>query len=84
VIAFARSVGILVINTFTSMNKAKAAGINASSFFDLKAQLAKQEDEFAKKKKAGLGSITVGGVKRPEKVTTSDFDTFLVLTRSES
>jgi hypothetical protein len=50
-------------------NKAKAAGISASSFFDLKAELAKQEDDFAKNKAAGKSNaIIVGGVKRPDKV----------------
>lgn len=50
-------------------NKAKAAGINASSFFDLKAELAKQEDDFAKNKTAGKShAMIVGGVKRPDKV----------------
>jgi hypothetical protein len=50
-------------------NKAKAAGISASSFFDLKAELTKQEDEFAKNKAAGKSNTTiVGGVKRPDKV----------------
>jgi len=51
-----------------SVNKAKAAGISASSFFDLKAELSKQEDEFAKKRAAGLSTAIIGGVKRPEKV----------------
>lgn len=49
-------------------NKAKAAGVSASSFFDLKAELAKQEEEFAKNKAAGKGAALVGGVKRPDKV----------------
>jgi hypothetical protein len=52
-------------------NKAKAAGISASSFFDLKAELGKQEDEFAKNKAAGKkNAMIVGGVKRPDKVRT--------------
>lgn len=51
-------------------NKAKAAGISASSFFDLKAELSKQEEDFAKNKAAGKGSSIVGGVgKRQEKVS---------------
>lgn len=49
-------------------NKAKAAGISASSFFDLKAELSKQEDDFAKSKAAGKSTLIVGGVKRPDKV----------------
>ncbi|KAI0734212.1 hypothetical protein C8Q72DRAFT_454987 [Fomitopsis betulina] len=48
-------------------NKAKAAGVSASSFFDLKAELAKQEEDFAKNKAAGKGAALVGGVKRPDK-----------------
>ena len=43
-------------------NKAKVAGVSASSFLDLKAELAKQESEFKKK-----GSRSTGG----EKVSTS-------------
>lgn len=50
-------------------NKAKAAGISASSFFDLKAELAKQENDFAKNKAAGKSNaMIVGGIKRPDKV----------------
>ena len=48
--------------------KAKAAGVSASSFLDLKAELAKQETEFSKKKAVGGQSYTVGGIQRPEKV----------------
>lgn len=40
-------------------NKAKAAGISASSFFDLKAEIAKQEEEFAKSKAAGKSTARV-------------------------
>lgn len=40
-------------------NKAKAAGVSASSFLDLKAELAKQESEFKKK-----GSRSTGGEKK--------------------
>ncbi|KAL0954779.1 hypothetical protein HGRIS_003729 [Hohenbuehelia grisea] len=50
--------------------KAKAAGISASSFFDLKAELAKKEDEFSKNKAAGKSRAIVGGVKRPDKKPT--------------
>lgn len=48
--------------------KAKAAGVSAGSFLDLKAELAKKEEEFAKKKAAGKSVAVVGGVKRPDKV----------------
>lgn len=48
-------------------NKAKAAGVSASSFLDLKAELAKHESDLAKKKASGSSSY-VTGVKRPEKV----------------
>ncbi|KAH9928618.1 uncharacterized protein B0H18DRAFT_874756 [Fomitopsis serialis] len=51
-------------------NKAKAAGVSASSFFDLKAELAKQEEEFVKNKTAGKATALVGGVKRPDKKPT--------------
>ncbi|KAH9481434.1 Coiled-coil domain-containing protein 174 [Psilocybe cubensis] len=50
--------------------KSKAKGINASSFFDLKAELSKQEAEFAKAKAAGRSTSIVGGVKRPDKKPT--------------
>jgi hypothetical protein len=53
-------------------NKAKAAGVSTSSFFDLKAELAKQENDFAKNKAAGnSNAMIVGGVKRPDKVCRS-------------
>jgi hypothetical protein len=48
--------------------KAKAKGISASSFLDLKAELSKQEDEFTRNKAAGKSNYIVGGVKRPDKV----------------
>ncbi|KAG1771011.1 hypothetical protein EDD22DRAFT_14005 [Suillus occidentalis] len=51
-------------------NKARAAGVSASSFFDLKAEIAKKEDEFARNKAAGGSKYTVGGVKRPDKKPT--------------
>jgi hypothetical protein len=40
----------------------------SSTFFDLKAEIAKQEEEFAKSKAAGKSNLIVGGVKRPDKV----------------
>lgn len=49
-------------------NKAKAAGVSASSFFDLKAELSKKEEDFAKEKAAGRATALVGGVKRLDKV----------------
>ncbi|KAF9468133.1 hypothetical protein BDZ94DRAFT_1280013 [Collybia nuda] len=51
------------------MSKSKGKGVSASSFFDLKAELSKQEQEFAKNKAAGKNYI-VGGVKRPDKKPT--------------
>ena len=50
-------------------SKSKAKGISASSFFDLKAELAKQESEFLKAKAAGTVTPIVGGVKRPDKAS---------------
>ncbi|KAJ7592997.1 hypothetical protein C8J56DRAFT_779666 [Mycena floridula] len=50
-------------------SKSKAKGISASSFFDLKAELSKQEQEFAKNKAAGKTTI-IGGVHRPDKKPT--------------
>lgn len=52
-------------------DKAKAAGISASSFFDLKAELSKKEAEFSKNKAAGKANAVVGGVKRDNKVCTA-------------
>lgn len=52
-------------------NKAKAAGVSSSSFFDLKAELAKQEEEFAKNKAASKSTALAGGAKRPDKVRSS-------------
>ncbi|KAI0368746.1 hypothetical protein BV20DRAFT_968832 [Pilatotrama ljubarskyi] len=49
------------------VDKAKAAGVSASSFFDLKAELAKKEEEFTKNKAAGKANAIVGGVKRNDK-----------------
>ncbi|EIW57307.1 uncharacterized protein TRAVEDRAFT_37807 [Trametes versicolor FP-101664 SS1] len=49
------------------VDKAKAAGISASSFFDLKAELSKKEAEFSKNKAAGKANAVVGGVKRDNK-----------------
>jgi hypothetical protein len=37
----------------TTTNKAKAAGVSASSFLDLKAELAVKEQDFLKSKAAG-------------------------------
>lgn len=54
-------------NKMAPSGKARAAGVSASSFFDLKAELAKQEEEARKNKSAGKSTL-VGGVKRPDKV----------------
>ena len=50
--------------------KAKAAGVSASSFLDLKAEIVKQEAEFAKSKASGV-SYTKGSAQRPDKVSPS-------------
>jgi hypothetical protein len=47
--------------------KSKSAGVSAASFLNLKAEIAKQQDEFARNKAAGKSAI-VGGVQRPDKV----------------
>ena len=50
-------------------DKAKAAGVSVSSFFDLKAELAKKTDEFARTKAAGGPKYVLGeGRIRPDKV----------------
>jgi hypothetical protein len=54
-------------------SKAKAKGISTTSFFDLKAELSKQETEFTKNKAAGKSTAIVGGVKRPDKVRLNSF-----------
>ncbi|KIK95423.1 hypothetical protein PAXRUDRAFT_140684 [Paxillus rubicundulus Ve08.2h10] len=51
-------------------DKAKAAGVSVTSFFDLKAELAKKSDEFAKNKAAGGPKYVAGQAKRPEKKPT--------------
>ncbi|EKM58214.1 uncharacterized protein PHACADRAFT_116951 [Phanerochaete carnosa HHB-10118-sp] len=51
-------------------NKARAAGVSASSFLDLKAELAKKEEQFTRDKAAGKSTSLVGGVKRPDKKPT--------------
>ncbi|KJA22886.1 hypothetical protein HYPSUDRAFT_138494 [Hypholoma sublateritium FD-334 SS-4] len=51
-------------------SKSKAKGINATSFFDLKAELSKHEADFAKAKASGKSTSIVGGVKRPDKKPT--------------
>jgi hypothetical protein len=57
----------------SSSKKQSKASVNASSFFDLKAELSKHEDAFAKSKRAGKGRAEpiVGGVKRADKVSRS-------------
>jgi hypothetical protein len=47
--------------------KGKAAGVNVSSFWDLKAELAKQKADLAATKAAGGQLSLKGGVQRPEK-----------------
>jgi hypothetical protein len=51
------------------MSRAKAKGVNVTSFFDLKAEISKQEEEFAKSKVSGKNNYVVGGIKRPDKVS---------------
>ncbi len=49
-------------------NKARAAGVSASSFLDLKAELSRKEEELSKAKASGK---VVAAVKRPDKVCKS-------------
>ena len=70
------------------IDKAKAAGISTSSFHDLKAHLAKQEQELTRKKAAGE-STSIAGVARPEKVCCmrcchSCFDMYMCRLTQES
>lgn len=50
------------------LNKARAAGVSASSFLDLKAELSRKEEELSKAKASGK---VVAAVKRPDKVCKS-------------
>lgn len=52
-------------------SKAKAAGVSASSFLDLKAELAKQETDLSKKKVGGSQSYVAGNRQRPDKESFS-------------
>ena len=49
-------------------DKSRAAGVSASSFLDLQAELERKKQEFAKNKAAGKAMAVVGGTKRPDKV----------------
>ncbi|KAF8841759.1 hypothetical protein BDN67DRAFT_900650 [Paxillus ammoniavirescens] len=51
-------------------DKAKAAGVSVTSFFDLKAELAKKSDEFAKNKATGGPKYVAGQARKPEKKPT--------------
>ena len=53
----------------STTNKAKAAGVGASSFLDLKAELAAKEKEIAENK--GSGKKTTSGGQKPGKVSVS-------------
>ncbi|TCD63748.1 hypothetical protein EIP91_004999 [Steccherinum ochraceum] len=53
-----------------SSSKGKGKGVSTNSFFELRAEIARQADEFAKNKAAGKGTAVVGGVKRPGKKPT--------------
>ncbi|KAH7884511.1 hypothetical protein F5I97DRAFT_1929367 [Phlebopus sp. FC_14] len=53
------------------VNKAKAAGVSATSFFDLKAELAKQVDDFARNKSTGTSKHTPGESKQLDKKLTA-------------
>ncbi|KAJ4494983.1 hypothetical protein C8J55DRAFT_554587 [Lentinula edodes] len=49
--------------------KSKSKGVSTSSLFDLKAEISKKEDEFARDKAAGK-TYTLGRVNRPDKKPT--------------
>ncbi|KAG5717307.1 hypothetical protein E4T56_gene2411, partial [Termitomyces sp. T112] len=51
-------------------SNSKAKGVSVGSFLDLKAEIARQEEEFAKTKAAGKAKYIIGGVKRPDKKPT--------------
>ncbi|KZP00644.1 hypothetical protein CALVIDRAFT_533656 [Calocera viscosa TUFC12733] len=51
----------------STTKKSKASGVNAASFFDLKAEIAARESEFKKQRASSSASTTVvhGGIKQP-------------------
>ncbi|KAK2462981.1 hypothetical protein APHAL10511_005033 [Amanita phalloides] len=51
-------------------SKSKSKSISASSFLELKAELAKKEEELTKLKAAGQSTTIAGGPKRPDKKPT--------------
>ncbi|KAG5354103.1 hypothetical protein C0989_007463 [Termitomyces sp. Mn162] len=51
-------------------SNSKAKGVSVGSFLDLKAEIARQEEEFVKTKAAGKAKYIIGGVKRPDKKPT--------------
>lgn len=61
---------VVVALSMAPANKARAAGVSASSFLDLKAELSKKEEQFAQDKVAGKNTSLIGSVKRPDKVRT--------------
>lgn len=54
-------------------NRAKAAGVSASSFLDLKAELSKQEDAITKAKTSGGKISAVAVFDNPSKVPMISF-----------
>ncbi|KAH8100075.1 hypothetical protein BXZ70DRAFT_202323 [Cristinia sonorae] len=48
----------------------KGKGVSNNTIFDLRAEIAKHEEEFAKNKAAGKSKAVVGGIKRPDKKPT--------------
>ncbi|ESK89009.1 uncharacterized protein c3orf19-like [Moniliophthora roreri MCA 2997] len=52
------------------MSRSKGKGISASSFFDLKAELSRKEEEIQRNKAAGKSTAIIGGVPRPDKKPT--------------
>ncbi|KAI3618141.1 alcohol dehydrogenase [Moniliophthora roreri] len=53
-----------------TMSRSKGKGISASSFFDLKAELSRKEEEIQRNKAAGKSTAIIGGVPRPDKKPT--------------
>lgn len=64
-----RTRGFLFLDPGTMSAKAKASGVNVSSFWDLKAELSKQEANLSATKAKGGQIVIKGGVQRPEKVS---------------
>ena len=68
----------IIFNHMAPSRKGKTSGVSSSSFFDLQAEIAKHEADFAKNKASGQTTL-VGGVKRPDKVRNTVYSTSFII-----